>query len=152
MSVHESLARLNKAAGTLEDWARPTFGDPATADAIANLRAMAGFPLPAGLEALLSTHESICAMDIHNGYWIGGLEQLANSGLPRRAQDEAAVPIATDGGGNAFLLSSSGRVWRWDHETDGIALIAANVEAFLERVAADWEAIVAGTPGWQFIV
>lgn len=143
-------------AAALDEWERPTFGAPATAEAIAAFRVAAGFSLPAGLEALLSEHESIRAMGVHNGYWIGGIEQLAaalaRAELPRTARDEPVVPVATDGGGNAFLVSSRGHVWRWEHETGTTTEIATSVEAFLERVAADWEAFVAGTPGWRFLV
>jgi hypothetical protein len=53
---------------------------------------------------------------------------------------------------NGFLLSSGGRVWRWDHETSSVKEVAASFTEFLERVALDWEAYVADRPNWRFLV
>jgi hypothetical protein len=72
--------------------------------------------------------------------------------LPRAANEEAAIPVAIDGGGNAFLLGASGRVWRWNQETGRLNLVAASFGAFLERVAEDWSAYVSEKPGWRFLV
>jgi hypothetical protein len=92
-------------------------------------------------------------MSVHNGYWVGGIEQLIDGdSLPRIADGEVAIPIATDGGGNAFVLGASGQVWQWNHETDKLNLVAASFGAFLERVAEDWAAFVSEKPGWRFLV
>ncbi len=92
-------------------------------------------------------------MSVHIGYWLGGIKKLVEGDtLPRVAEGQAAIPVATDGGGNAFLLVASGRVWRWDHETDNLKLVAESFGAFLERVAEDWAAYVSEKPGWRFLV
>ena len=92
-------------------------------------------------------------MDVHNGYWLGDVKRLIERGsFPRVADGESAIPVATDGGGNAFLLGASGKVWRWDHETDRLQFVAASFDAFLERVADDWAAYIAEQPGWSFLV
>jgi hypothetical protein len=41
---------------------------------------------------------------------------------------------------------------RWDHETGSISEAAACFAEFLERVAADWAAYIADSPGWRFLV
>ena len=108
----------------------------------------AGFPLPTDLRTFLADCEAVVALD--QGIWIGGVEQLIRStgeDFPRSVAGELAVPVATDGGGNAFLLSSSGRVWHWNHETDRVTEVSASFADFLERVAADWAAMVAPTSG-----
>ena len=67
---------------------------------------MAGFVLPGDLREFLELTDSIVAMSVHNGYWLGGINNLIDEGsLPRVADGEAAIPVATDGGGNAFVLA-----------------------------------------------
>src|SRR5262245_48246821 len=105
MSIATTLTRLRELARALPrpgcDWEeRPRFDPPATPQAITELECIAGFPLPAEVRAFLAEAESIVAMSVHNGYWIGGIKQLVESGsLPRVAEGEVAIPIATDGGG-----------------------------------------------------
>jgi hypothetical protein len=64
--------------------------------------------------------DAVVGMSVHNGYWLGGIERLMRSAcrgdFPRNVENEPAIPVATDGGGNAFLLAADGQVWRWDHE------------------------------------
>ena len=100
-------------------------------------------------------------MSVHNGYVLCGPTNLASDGfcrsfpatMPGHQGPMPVIPIATDGGGNAFLLSlHTGDVWRWDHETGATHLVATSFASFLERVVADWEAYIADTPGWQFLV
>ena len=67
-------------------------------------------------------------------------------------EGERAIPVATDGGGNAILLSSSGAIWRRDHETGKAEKVAASFGAFLKRVAEDWAAYIEEQPGWHFLV
>jgi hypothetical protein len=99
---------------------------------------------------------AVVGLSVHNGYWLGGLQQLTEwveSGMmPRKVSSECVVPIATDGGGNGFLISAGGRVWRWDHETGRLSVVAASFAEFLERVVQDWAAYIADTPGWQYLV
>lgn len=95
-------------------------------------------------------------MSVHNGYQFGPMERLVHhvdSGeLPRQTPDGVGITVAFDGGGNAFLLSANGRVWRWHHETGNMSAVAVSFTAFLERVVADWTAYIYDTPGWKFLV
>jgi hypothetical protein len=159
--VETSLARLRELALAIPrpgcDWEeRPRFDPPASPEEVAAFERAAGFPLPADLRAFLADAGAVVGMSVHNGYWVGGVEQLVRAivrgDFPPSVSGEPAAPVATDGGGNAFLLSSSGRVWRLDHETWGVSEVAASFAGFLERVAADWSAFVADTPGWRFLV
>ena len=149
--LHELALALPRPGCDWED--RPQFEPPATPQAIVELERLAGFALPEDLRAFLGQTESIVAMSFHNGYWLGGINKLIDGdSFPRVADGEAAIPVATDGGGNAFLLGASGRVWRWNHETDRLNLVVASFGAFLERVAEDWSAYVSEKPGWRFLV
>jgi cell wall assembly regulator SMI1 len=150
--VEASIARLRELAQTMPrpgcDWEdRPRFDPPASRDAIGALERVAGFPLPTDLRAFFALTDAVVGISIHNGYWLGGAENLARGDFPRVAAGEPAVPVATDGGGNAFLLSASGRVWRWDHERGNETKVAESFTEFLERVAADWAAYISDTPG-----
>src|SRR5262245_3073384 len=156
MSVATTVARLRELALALPrpgcDWEeRPRFEPPETAEGIAELERSAGFGFPSELHAFLEQAGSVIAMSVHNGYWLGGIKKLLDGdGLPRGVGGEAAIPVATDGGGNAFLLSTSGTIWRWDHETGRANVVAASFGAFLERVVQDWAAYVYEQPGWRF--
>lgn len=159
MAVEASLARLRELALFLPrpgcEWEeRPRFDPPVSPEAIAVFERVAGFPLPADFRRFLAQAGAVVGMSMHNGYWLGGLERLAlmAGGLPREIRAEPVAPVATDGGGNAFLLSADGRVWRWDHETGAVSQVAASFAAFLARIATDWEAYVGDIPGWRFLV
>jgi len=156
--VETSLARLRELALALPrpgcEWeSRPTFDPPATPEAIAAFELAVGFPLPADFRAFLASAGAVIGMCVHNGYWLGGVEQLARlvevGSLPREVAGELVAPVATDGGGNSFLLCSGGRVLRWGHDTGVVSAVAGSFAAFLERVADDWAAYVAGTPDWR---
>jgi len=130
----------------------PRFEPPASPAELADLEDAVGAALLPALVDLLRTTRAIVAMGIHNGYWIGGPMQLARS-IRRRdfpAEIDAggtrarALPFATDGGGNAFMLVPDCSVWRWDHETGACTLVAGDLAAFLEAVAADWRRHVDG--------
>lgn len=158
MSVATTLTRFRDLARAFprpgRDWEdRPRFGPPATSQSLVELERTAGFALPQDLRDFLEQTESIVAMSVHNGYWLGSIRELIDrDSFPRVAEREAAIPVATDGGGNAFLLGASGHVWRWNHETDELKLVAATFGAFLERVAEDWAAYVSGKRNWCFLV
>jgi cell wall assembly regulator SMI1 len=158
MSIATTVARLRELALAFPrpgyEWEeRPRFESPATRKDIADLERAAGFGFPAELGEFLEQTDSVTAMSVHNGYSLGGIRQLLNGdGLPRVVGSEAAIPVATDGGGNAFLLSSSGRIWRWGHETGKAKVVADSFGAFLERVVEDWAAYIDEQPGWRFLV
>lgn len=155
--VEASVARLRELALALPrrgcEWEdRLRFDPPTPPETIAAFERAAGFPLPADLRAFLALTGGVVGMSVHNGYWLGGIERLDPADFPREVAGEPAAPVATDGGGNAFLLSAGGRVWRWDHETGSVSEVAESFADFLGRVAADWAAYVADTPGWRFLV
>jgi hypothetical protein len=82
----------------------------------------------------------------------GLVRSIARGDFPRTVEGQPAAPVATDGGGNAFLLSACGRVWRWDRQTGDVSPVAESFGAFLTRIAADWAAYLADTPGWRYLV
>jgi hypothetical protein len=158
MSVAKTLTRLRDLALALPRpgcaWEeRPRFDPPATSQSVADLERVAGFRLPDDFRVFLGETASVVGMSVHNGYWLGGVEQLIKgSGLPRTVKGENAIPVSTDGCGNAFLLAAGGGIWRWDHETDRVEEVAESFGAFLERVAEDWDAYISAKPGWRFLV
>ena len=155
------LNRLRSLADLFPEGEGPTFSPPASADAIQAFESALGFPLPAELREFLAQCDAVVAMDVHNGYWIGGTAGLARSvsrgdfpgSMDSGGERITVMPIATDGGGNAFLLTpADGRVWRWDHETGTLSAIAGSFAAFLERVAQDWERGASGDADWEYLV
>lgn len=159
--IEPLVAQLRELAKSLPragcDWETPpSFAPPSSPDAVDELERAAGFRLPDDLRAFFALTDAVVGMSVHNGYQIGPLERVAHhveSGeLPRQTPEGVAITVAFDGGGNAFLLSASGRVWRWDHETGNMSAVAVSFAAFLERVVADWTAYVNDTPGWMFLV
>lgn len=135
---------------------RPRFDPPVTADTVQALERKVGFPLPVEVREFFTLTDGVIGLSVHNGYRIGGAELIASliesGGIPREVPDGLTAPIAFDGGGNAFLLSSTGKIWRWDHETNGVSLVTDSFETFLLRVVADWEAYIDETPEWRFLV
>lgn len=156
-----TVARLRQFAERMPrpgcEWEeRPIFDPPATIDEIARLEESAGFPLPADFRSFLLTHASVVGMSVHNGYWIGGPAQLTGiigeGSTPHDLHGSPVIPVATDGGGNVFLMTADGVVWKWGHETGTVADVAPSFTAFLSRVADDWAAYIDDTPGWRFLV
>jgi cell wall assembly regulator SMI1 len=160
----EAIARAVKDLGALgaayPDEAAPRFEPPASPTELAELEDAFGGALPADMLALLQTTRAIVAMDIRNGYWIGGPAELSRSIHRRdfpaevdvRGEAVRAIPLATDGGGNAFMLAVAGSVWRWDHETNGCTFVAENLGTFLHRVAEDWSHDLKGDDTWKYLV
>lgn len=157
MAVEISLIRLRELALTVPrsdcKWEeQPQFAPPATPQSIVKIESLAGFVLPNEFRTFLEQTNAVIGMSIHNGYWIGDVERLASDSFPRVIHNESVLPIATDGGGNAFLLSCNGYIWQWNHETGNVVQVATSFNAFLEQVVADWEAYLADTPDWDFLM
>jgi cell wall assembly regulator SMI1 len=167
MTVDSVLRRLLAISERFEDWQRPfggweqrpSFHPPATAEQLAAVERRAG-TIPDDLRAFLSVTSQIVAMDIHNGYWIGGdvnLDPRTDVGWPDRLQtptgETRIIAVAADGGGNAFLMSpEAGTVWSWDHETGQTEKVAESFTDFLARVADDWEHYAGNDHDWRYLV
>jgi hypothetical protein len=159
--INEALVRLRAAARLFPASQQPSFHDGASAQQVDALEKTLGHCIPEDLRVLLRACDAIVTMDVRNGYWVGGTDTLVRSyargDFPRAISDgpteAAAIPIATDGGGNAFLARvSDGSVWRLDYETGAIERIAATIDGFLLRVAEDWEHEAAGDLEWSYLV
>jgi cell wall assembly regulator SMI1 len=138
----------------------PRIEPPAVQAEVADLEEALGEVIPEGVLRLFRVTRAIVAMDIRNGCWIGGPQQLSRSirrsdfpgSLNAEGRDERVLPIATDGGGNAFLLTIRlGSVWRWDHETGGVACVSSTIADFLGRVAEDWAHNLEGDAAWRYL-
>ena len=161
MGVNYALTRLWALADRFPEWQKPSFSQPSSPDGIRELERVAGSPLPDDLREFLLRHDEVRAMDIHNGYWLGGTALLTQSVLRGdfpKAVISGGCPIrvlleATDGGGNGFLVSlDDGRVWRWEDESGSAVQVAASFPEFLGRVAEDWEHAAADDRDWPFHV
>jgi cell wall assembly regulator SMI1 len=166
MTVEALLARLRTLALAFprkecpwED--RPVFERGVPLETVDKVRNAIGVTLPTDFVSFLQICGGVKAMSVRNGYWIGGVGQLMSpdfrssfpSSIPDEAGSMAVIPIATDGGGNAFLLSArDGRICRWNHESGATKLVAASFGSFLEAVAADWEHELAGDESWNYLV
>jgi hypothetical protein len=155
--VEASLLQLRELALKIPrpdcEWeVRPWFDPPALPEAVAAFEQTAGFPLPLDFKVFLANTSGVVGMSVHNGYWLGCVERLTTANFPSMVAGELVVPVGTDGGGNAFLLSEKGRVWRWYLETGNVSEVATSFTAFLDRVAADWTAYVADLQGWRYLV
>lgn len=155
--IVESLARLRLVAHAFTESERPSFWPAATPASVERLEQAAGVRLPNDFYEFLFQADAVIAMDIQNGYWIGGTEGLAlnigRSDFPHNVEGMKVIPVATDGGGNAFLLAVAGdHVWQWDHETGHVKEVACSFVAFLSRVADDWEQFAAGNNNWDCLV
>ena len=116
--------------------------------------------LPQDFVEFLRACEAIIAMDICNGYWIGGIDQLsrniARGDFPAlinvNGRQIPVMPIATDGGGNAFLMSIADQtVWKWDHETRNVRIVSENFPAFIRRILQDFEHWLSGDTKWDYL-
>jgi SMI1 / KNR4 family (SUKH-1) len=159
--LQNSIARLRDAAERLLESERPTFHGAASAQQIDAFETALGNRIPDDFRRLLQTCDAIVAMDVHNGYWIGGAEALAGGvarvDFPRMISDGStstpATPIASDGGGNTFLAKiADGSVWFLDHETGIVKPVASSIDGFLQRVAEDWLHFAADDHEWHYIV
>lgn len=72
MTVESILARLRLVADQFDEWERPKFSEPSGSSAISNLERLLDVSLPEELWRFFRQHDEIVAMDVHNGYRLGG--------------------------------------------------------------------------------
>ena len=157
----DELSRLRELAGSFPERSRPVFGPPASPEAVLAFEQALGLRLPDEVREFLFVCDAIVAMNVWNGYWIGGTadltrmacrEDLPRGFLPHEERVQLA-PIATDGGGNAFLIAiDNGSICYWEHETGNISKVADSFTAFLGRVAEDWKHAAMGNEDWHYLV
>ena len=150
-----------------------TFESGAAPSRIESVAAVVGEPLPVDYRYFLSQCAGFTGMDFHNGYAVHTPEEVVRlfreAGAPRQVlTDRGAVPVlpvASDGGGNVFLLKlrMPHVVLRWDHEIGetGAALppghpgfreVADGFVVLLERIRADWSHFLGPDPeAWTYI-
>jgi hypothetical protein len=159
LQIDQVLSRLRKLADEFPAEERPKFSPGASADSVVGFEKVVGTRLPEQLAHFLRQCDSIVAMDVWIGYWVGGVEQLLRSmgrkDFPAKlveANHDVVVPVATDGGGNAFLMSvKDQRVWKWNHETGNSTTVAHDFASFLQRIADDWEHFLARDSAWHYL-
>ena len=160
VNVAQTVERLRSLAERFPADERPAFMPGSMATDITAMEQCLRSPLPDDFADFLRKCEAIHAMDVWNGYWIGGIAELMRSisrgdfpGLVANGDRPVpVVPVATDGGGNAFLLSLDGRtVWKRDHETASVQSVAAGFMGFLLRVEEDWEHYLRRDYDWQYL-
>jgi cell wall assembly regulator SMI1 len=157
MTLELAMQRLLESANMLPEWAKPTVHEAATTEDIASFEEVIGTLLPEDFRRFLTMSDGIVAMDVQNGYWLGGTKLLTRSvhrnDFPGFIENNKVVPIATDGGGNVFLLSLGGyHVWRWRRETSQCDVVSNSFIEFLLRVASDWEQFASENDHWKYLV
>jgi hypothetical protein len=157
----DELSRLRELAGSFPEHSRPVFVPPASPEAILAFEQALGIRLTDEVREFLLVHDAIVAMNVWNGYWIGGTAELTRSVVRGDFPSEFLLgeghvhlsPIATDGGGNAFLIAiDNGSVCHWEHETGSVSKVADSFTAFLGRVAEDWKHAAVGDEDWHYLV
>jgi hypothetical protein len=158
--IDELLFRLHELGDCFSAEEKPTFSAGASPQAITALQGCVSQPLPDDFASFLHRCDSIVAMNVWNGLWIGGIVSLERSikrndfpkMLNRERNQIELVPVATDGGGNAFLMALSDRsVWKWNHESNDCTLVADDFSGFLKRIIDDWEHYLAGDFVWNYL-
>ena len=161
MEVRDAIKSLRESADFIPrseyPWEeRPSFSAPSQPIDIEAFELASGFELPSDVREFFREVDQIIGMSIHNGYWIGGISNLISMAhedqTPTAIDGQSVMPIATDGGGNVFFLSSTGQVFRMCHETKETSRCQVTFSEFLERVAKDWKAFVSDEPGWSYLV
>ena len=152
---------LRELADSFPEHSRPTFGPPASPEAVLAFEQALSLRLPDEVREFLLSCDAIVAMNVWNGYWIGGTANLTRSVLREDFPSESLLcgrrihlaPIATDGGGNAFLIAiDDGSVCYWEHEEGGVSRVADSFTAFLEQVAEDWKHASMNDKDWRYLV
>lgn len=145
----EAVERLRTLAARLPAHQQPRFGTGAQLDQIEKLEKSLGAPLPADFREFLLTWDEVVAMEVHNGYWIGGIRMLLRSG----ESSYGSVVVATDGAGNAFVMGLTGSpaVWKRERDSGGRRRVADSFTHFLSIVADDWEHFAANDTAWHYL-
>jgi hypothetical protein len=149
-----------------------TFQSGTSASRLEAISAMVVEPLPDDYRYFLAQCAGFSGMDFHNGYVVHTPEEvvrvLGQGGAPKNVKtaDVAipVLPVASDGGGNVFLLQLRPpcAVLRWDHELGGedavsagdpsLRAVADSFASFLERIRDDWRHFLGPDPAsWTYI-
>ena len=158
MNMQDAFLRLQTLAYQFEEWRRPTFDQPVSSDELSLLNSRYD-QIPTELKEFFTKTRQIVAMDVWNGYWIGGnvvFNPRPDDGFPKLGvnDDEKfdVMAIATDGGGNAFLFClERGSVWKWDHETNRTRFVSDSLVQFLLAVADDWQHVLDEDFTWNYL-
>jgi hypothetical protein len=158
ISVDAALARLREVAASFPPDSRPRFAKGATPARVDALESACGMALPPAVRSFLLACDEVVAMDVWNGYWIGGTRgisrMLVQEDVPKAGGATARVcPVATDGGGNMFLVALEGPpiILKRNHETGEVEQVADDFESFLERVAEDWRHAALEDAAWSYL-
>lgn len=160
MTVESIVARFRKMANSMPregcDWEEtPTISEPASAEAINLLKEIADFDLPDELLEFFTITGAVIGMTVHNGYFIGGIDQLVRSAKRRDfallINERRFVTIGWSGNGDAFLIASNGETYLYRHESATITMIAEGFAAFLSRIADDWHAYLTDAADWRYL-
>lgn len=86
MSIATIVSRFRELALAMPrpgcEWEdRPRFEPPIAPQALVEIERIAGFALPGDLREFLDQTESVLAMSVHNGYWLGGIKHLIERGF-----------------------------------------------------------------------
>lgn len=159
--IEKAVTLLREIGASLPTDAQPVFGLGAEERAISAIEQKLGSRLPADFRTFLGTVDCVKAMQVWNGYWLGGANGIQRS-LERQDPPQfvalpsgpiPVLPAGSDGGGNIWVLAAIGqdRVWKWNHETGRAAEMAETFAAFLERVAEDWRHFAINDLRWPYI-
>ena len=138
------------------DWEEtPTISIAANSGAFDVYQRLAAFQFPKDLMQFFSITDLVSGMTVHNGYTIGGIDDLVRSiqrrDFPIHIDSVPVVPIGTTGNGDAFLIDSRGVAYLWRHESGSTTIVADSFSSFLQRIADDWHAYIYDVDDWEFI-
>ena len=137
----------------------PTFGDGTAETQIRMLESQLTASLPPDFIFFQQRCGCISAMDIWNGYALFDASHILalmndrNSPISiRLTEAQHIVPIGGDGGGNLFVMSlDEKQVFKLNHETGELKVLANAFADFLQRMCHDWEHFLAGDDKWEYM-
>ena len=160
MTITSIIARLRDLAAAMPrdgcDWEEtPSISSAAKSDDIEIYKGLAAFELPSDLMDFFSITDLVSGMTVHNGYAIGGIDNLIRSirrrDFPTQIDNEPVVPVGTVGNVDTLFIDPQGVMYLWRHESGSATILANSFLSFLQRVADDWHAYVYVVDDWQFI-